>query len=75
MKNATFDFVIPEMNEKINIEPETLTNLHAAFKDFSYEVDAVIDLSSDISEGMINEEPTLSIKNYSMFEEYERQQM
>ena len=49
---ATKSFVIPEMNKEVAIPRDTLTRLHKEYEDFSFEVDSIIDLSSDVSSGM-----------------------
>ena len=53
------------------ISQDTLKNLHKQCKDFNYEIDSIIDLSSDVSEGMPKE--SLDLKSWTVFEEAERQ--
>ena len=44
--------------------------MHKECKEFNYEVDMVLDLSSDVSQGMPSE--PMDLKSLDIFDEYER---
>jgi hypothetical protein len=45
-----------------------MKNLHDEFTDFTYEVDSIIDLSSDVGKT----QPDLSLKDESVFDVYDQ---
>ena len=49
IKAATENFVIDGLGSEAVIGKETMEALHARCKEFNYEMDSVMDLSSDVS--------------------------
>ena len=73
-KNATYSFVLKEdfVNKREILSQETLKQLNEEFKAFNYEIDSLIDLSSDVSEESEQPSEPLDMKSEGIFDEYDR---
>jgi len=54
------------------IPANVMESLHNEYLNFSYEVDSIVDLSSDLSQFAPADSQTLDLKSVSVFDEYER---
>lgn len=70
IKGATENFVVEGLGTQSLVQKETMEALHARCKEFNYEMDSVMNLSSDVSQGMPE---GIDLKSFAVFDEAERQ--